>query len=347
VTLHARAVLKTPSHRLEPARRIAERLKAAMSIAVTTHVGGDGDGWGSACALAHHFRPLGMEVYLLAASPLPERFRFLLPTGVEPLSPDTGGKTALAEADVQVVVDASEFGRLGDFAEFYRPNRTIVIDHHAVASREIAASLTLIDPSAAATVELVYDVLVQTGDPIGADTAKALYVGLVTDTGSFRYSNSTPHSHRLAAALIEAGADPGALYRLLFANLTPADLGTLQAVLAGLHHDEELGITWVTLGVEVVRRFGGLDEYEGMIDHLRNCQGTEVAILLRQLESGDVKISLRSTGAANVASLARSFGGGGHEKAAGATVAGELAEVTARVLEACRSLLAGPPGSRS
>lgn len=297
--------------------------------------------------MAHHFGPLGTEVYLLAASPLPRRFRFLLPSGVEPLSPDSQGKRALAEANVQVVVDASELGRLGDFGEFYRPNRTIVIDHHAVASKEIAAALTLIDPSAAATAELVYDVLVQTGVPLGADTAKALYVGLVTDTGSFRYSNSTAHAHRLAAALIEAGAEPAGLYGPLFGNLSPAELGTLQAVLGSLQRDEELGITWAALGVEVGRRFGVLDEYEGILDHLRNLRGTEVAILLRQLESGDVKVSLRSTGTANVASLACSLGGGGHEKAAGVTVAGDLAEVTARILEACRSLLAGPPNSRS
>lgn len=340
-------MLETPSHRRDRARRIAERLQAATSIAVATHVGGDGDGWGSACALAHHFSALSAEVYLLAASPLPKRFRFLLPTGVQPLSPETGGKTALAEADVQVVVDVSELRRLGDFAELYRAERTIVIDHHAVAVNEIAATLTLIDPSAAATAELVYDVVMQTGVPLGADVARALYVGLVTDTGSFRYSNSTPHAHRLAAALIEAGADPEALHAPLFASLTAAELGTLQATLAGLQRDEDLGITWSSLSVEVARRFGALDEYEGIIDYLRNLKGTEVAILLRELESGDVKVSFRSSGTANVARLAQRFGGGGHEKAAGATVAGDLAEATARVLGACRSLLAGPPRSRS
>jgi phosphoesterase RecJ-like protein len=333
--------VETPAHRLEPARRIARRLEGAGSIAVATHVNGDGDGWGSACALAHHFGGRGADVRLLAASPFPQRFRFLLPEGTPLLGPDHAGFRALRSADVHVVVDASEPGRLGDFAPHYRPDRTVVVDHHAVVRSEIDAALSLIDPDAAATAELVYDILVQTGDAIAPATATALYVGLVTDTGSFRYSNTTPRTHRLAAALLEAGVDPGALYRPLHATLTPGELATLRAALANLRRDPERGITWAALGVEVVREHGALEESEGVLEHLRNLEGTEVAILFRELEDGTVKVSFRSTGGADVAALARSFGGGGHEKAAGATVAGRLDEVVARVLEACRAALTG------
>lgn len=318
---------------------MAERLSTAASIAVSSHVGGDGDGWGCACAIAHHFSALGIDVRLLAATPMPERFRFLLPAGLEPREPDESGLEALRSAEAQVVVDASEPGRLGDFAALYEPRRTIVIDHHAVVSSPIEAALELIDPAAAAAAELVYDVLAQSGDRLGPATATALYVGLVTDTGSFRYSNSTPHAHRLAATLIEAGADPELLYRSLFANLTTVELGTLQAALAALQRDEELGISWSALDASVAGEFGALDEYEEVIDHLRNLKGTEVAILLRAMNGGTVKVSFRSTGAADVAALARSFGGGGHAKAAGATLEGDLADVTGRVLEACRAAL--------
>ncbi len=276
---------------------------------------------------------------MLAASPLPDRFRFLLPAGAQTLAPDAAGIQALQSADAQIVVDASEPGRLGEYAPHYRPERTVVIDHHAVVSQEIEAALLLIDPSAAATAELVYDVLAQTDAPIQPPVARALYVGLVTDTGSFRYSNATPHTHRLAAELIEAGADPEALYRPLFANLTRAELGTLRALLDGLQHDKGLGLSWAVLDLDVARRFGALDEYEGVIDHLRNLEGTEIAVLLRELEGGEVKISWRSTGGADVAKLARALGGGGHEKAAGATVRGDLSAVTARVIEACQGVL--------
>ncbi len=336
----------TPSHRRELARQIAESLERAASIAVATHVGGDGDGWGSAIALAHHFAPRGTRVRLLAASPLPERFRFLLPPDTEPLGPDELGLEALRSAEVQVVVDASEPGRLGDFAPHYRPERTVVIDHHAVVTRRIAAALALIDPDAAATAELVYDVLQATDAPLSAEAARALYVGLVTDTGSFRYSNSTPRAHRVAAALIEAGADPEGLYRPLFANLTPGELATMRAALDSLARDEELGLTWAVLNAEVARRHGALEEYEGILEQLRNLAGTEVAVLVRELEGGEAKLSLRSTGSADVAAVARAFGGGGHQKAAGATVSGDLEGVTARVLEACRALLESPPERR-
>ncbi len=334
-------MFKTPPHRLEVARSIADRLKGAASIAVSTHINGDGDGWGCACALAHHFGG-GCDVRLLAATPFPERYRFLLPEGVEPLAPDGSGVEALRSATVQLVLDASEPSRLGRFAPHYVRERTIVIDHHSSAVGAIEASLSLIDPVAAATAELLCDVLGQTGDPVGTLTARALYVGLVTDTGSFRYSNSTPQAHRTAAALIEIGADPEALYRPLFANLRPAELGTLQAALEGMQHDEEYGITWAVLSLDVSRRLGGLEEYEGVLDHLRNLVGTEVAVLFRELEGGEVKVSLRSTGRADVATVARSFGGGGHKKAAGAVVSASVGEATAAVLAACRLALGEP-----
>jgi len=330
-------VFKTPPHRLDIARSVAERLKGAPAIAVATHVNGDGDGWGSACALAHHYGIRGSEVRLLAATPFPERYRFLLPEGVEPLAPDAAGVEALRSAAVQVVLDASEPSRLGAFADHFVRERTIVIDHHAVAVGEIEASLSLIDAGAAATAELLYDVLCQTGEPVGAPAAQALYVGLVTDTGSFRYSNATPQAHRTAAALIEAGADPESLYRPLFASLRPAELGTLRAALERMQHDEAHKLTWAVLDLDVSRRLGALEEYEGVLEHLRNRVGTEVAILVRELEAGRVKVSLRSSGPANVATVARSFGGGGHERAAGLVVSGNVDEVTDLILEACRS----------
>jgi len=277
----------------------------------------------------------------MAASPFPDRYRFLLPEGSRLWEPDEAGLEAFRLADVQLVVDASEPGRLGEFAPALSRDRTVVIDHHAVASEPIEAAVALIDPAAAATAELVFDVLVLNGRGIDARTASALYVGLVTDTGSFRYSNTTPHAHRLAAALIEAGADPEALYRPLFATLSPAELSTLQAALSSVWQDAEVGLTWAAVDAETSRRLGALDEYEGVIEHLRNLSGTEIAVLFRELPDGGVKVSFRSTGSANVAALARSFGGGGHEKAAGATLTGALADTVERVLAAARETLGG------
>ncbi len=331
-------MIQTPSHRLDSARRIAHRLEDADSIAIATHLGGDGDGWGSACAIAHHFSD--KDVRLLAGTPFADSFRFLLPEGVEPLPPDEIGFEALRRADVQLAVDTSERSRLGDFAALYELERTVVIDHHAVSNNEIAAAVTLVDSKAAATAELVYDVLVCSGRPIAPETARALYVGLVTDTGSFRYSNTSPRVHRLAAVLIESGVDPEALYGPLFATATTDELGVLSAALDGMRRDEKLGLTWAVLDRGIHLRFGPLDEYEGIIEHLRNLAGTEIAVLFREVDDGKVKVSLRSTGPADIASVARTFGGGGHVKAAGATISGDLAAVTERVLNECRSQLA-------
>lgn len=329
-------MIEVPAHRIGPARRIAERLKAGRSIAVATHVRGDGDGWGAASAIACHYGPSGADVRLLAATRFPERFRFLLPEGVEPLTPGDRGREALASADVQIMVDVSEPGRLGDFEQSFEPARTIVIDHHPRPSGRLGWAEALIDPGAAATVELVYDILAAGGESLEPGTARALYVGLVTDTGSFRYSNVSARTHRLAADLVAAGVDPGHIYNLLYGTLTGDELATLRAALDGLTHDPDLPLTWITLGSEVTDRFGELDDYERILEYARSHVGTEIALLFRELEDGSVKVSLRSNGPANVAEIAREFGGGGHDKAAGAVVAGELEEVERRVLERCR-----------
>lgn len=341
------AVIETPARRVELAAAIARKLEEVRSIAVATHVGGDGDGWGSACAIAHHFGPRGTRVALLAASAFPNRFRFLLPNGLEPLNPDEDGFQALRSAEVQLVVDVAEQGRLGGFIQYYDPRRTLVIDHHSVSSSPLAAALSLIDPRAASTTELVFDVFAQGALPLSETTARALYVGLVTDTGSFRYSNTTPYAHRVAAALIEAGADPEALFRPLFASQTLSEIETIRAALAALQVDPELGLTWAVLERTTLRRLGALEEYEGVIDHLRNLEGTEIALLFRELEGGTVKVSLRSSGAVNVAAIAHAIGGGGHEKAAGATISAPLNDVIYRVLAACRAVLRDLKASRA
>jgi phosphoesterase RecJ-like protein len=332
-------VIEVPPHRRETARSIAERLDAARSIAVATHVRGDGDGWGSAAAIAHHYAPQGTDVRLLAATPFPDRFRFLLPAGLQPLGPGARGRKALSSADAQVLVDVSEPTRLGDFEDGLAPGRTIVIDHHPRPSVRLQWAAALIDPDAAATVELIYDVLVTGGRPITTPTALALYVGLVTDTGSFRYSNVGARTHRLAAELIAAGIDAQDVYNRLHGTVSDAELATLKAALDGLQRDPDLPITWLSLDYDLARRHGELDEYERVLEHARNLEGTEVALMFRELADGSVKVSLRSNGPANVASVARSFGGGGHEKAAGAVVEGELDDVEARILDACRAEL--------
>lgn len=337
-------MIEIPPHRREDAREIVGRLERARSLAITTHVRGDGDGWGSATAIAHHYRPQGLDVRLAAPTPYPDRFRFLLPVGVRPMAPDASGREAFASAGVQILVDVSEPDRLGEFAADLDPARAVVIDHHPRPSGRLARCVSLIDPEAAATVELVHDILQTSGRPLARETALALYVGLVTDTGSFRYSNVRARTHRLAAELIEVGVDPGEVYNELFGTLTAAELGTLRAALDALGTDHESGLSWIALGAEVRERQGDLDDYEWILAHARNVEGTEVAVLFRELGDGSIKVSLRSNGPARVAEVARELGGGGHEKAAGAVVEGGLEEVMERVLESCRRLIESTPG---
>ncbi len=193
------------------------------------------------------------------------------------------------------------------------------------------------DPTACATGELVFDMLTLDGDPLDEREATALYVAIVTDTGSFRFSNTTARTHEIAARLIEAGADPGALYRDLFAQYSQPRLRLLQRSLETLEVDGELPIAWTVLDVAALRDSGAKGEdTDGLVEFPRRLKGVEVAIAFRELSADRTKVSLRSTGDVDVARIAQSLGGGGHEKAAGVVVAEPLRAAIETVLREVR-----------
>jgi phosphoesterase RecJ-like protein len=323
------------------ARAVAEALAAARRVTVSTHVNADGDGAGCQAALAHALRRRGAHVALVNPTPYPESFAFLVPEGVPCRGPGPEAARALAEADLQIVVDTSEPARLGPLAPGFDPERTLLIDHHPVGQRRLEARHRYVEPAACATGELVYDVLCAGGVPLDREIATALYVAVATDTGSFRYSNTTPRAHRLAAAFLECGVEPEAIHRRLYATVQPNQLEILRAALESLQRDPEMPVTWLRLPHARIGRYGELDDWEPIIDPARNLAGTEVAVFLRELGDGTVKVSLRSNGRTDVAGVAHALGGGGHDKAAGAVVEGSLDEVAARIRALLRPLFPG------
>jgi phosphoesterase RecJ-like protein len=202
------------------------------------------------------------------------------------------------------------------------------IDHHQ--DNPGYADLNLLDPFAPSTTAMLYEVFKAGGFPLETGTATALYVGLVTDTGRFQYSNTNPHAHRLAAELQEAGVDVNAVYREVYERTPLPKLMLLQRALC--HLEIRLGgalvLSW--LGPEDYLYAGANEGHaEGIIDTLRRIQGARVAVLIKERSSTepmDCKVSLRSTdGSVNVAEVAKKQGGGGHIRAAGFTCAGSVA----------------------
>ena len=329
---------QTPSHRREPARRMAARLAGARSVALTTHVNPDADGVGSGIALLAWLRDRGAEGWLVSPTPFPERYRFLVPEPGWLLPANSAdAQEACAGAELIVVVDAADASRLGRVKPMVDGRPTVVIDHHVTPDRPIAGE-RLVDTGASATAELVYDVLLAGGARWTPAIDRAVYAALVDDTGSFAYSNVNPECHLIAAELVGRGVDAGAMRRRLYGSMELRRLRLLRRCLDELRAED--GLSWITVPHRAYRELGATsDDVEGLVDYPRNLRGVEVAMLFRTTDDGATKVSLRSTGSFDVDGVARAFGGGGHAKAAGALVRRPLEEVRAEVVAAARALV--------
>jgi phosphoesterase RecJ-like protein len=210
------------------------------------------------------------------------------------------------------------------------------IDHHADNRRY--GDVNWIEPAAAATGEMVFDLLEAAGFPVTAPIAVNLYTAIVTDTGSFRYSNTTPRTFRIAARLLEGGADPAAVAIALYETRHLAGLHLLGRILQQVETNADGTAAWVVIDRSQTQS-PDLLEAEDFITYPRSLRTAKVAVLFREL-AREVKVSLRAKGEVNVARIAAAFGGGGHANAAGAVVKGDLPAVKAAVLGAVREALA-------
>ncbi len=324
--------------RARAAEEIAAALGPGRSVALTTHVNADGDGLGSEVALWHLLTARGMAVAIANPTPIPGRFAFLVPDGA-----DRSARAAatIEAADVAIVLDISDLSRLGDLAPAVRKTRgaTVCIDHH-VSPGSLPSGPRLVAPEAAATAELVFDLARALGWEVTPEAARAMYVGILTDTGGFRFANTTPRVLHVAAALLETGLDPESIYEQVYSSAPEGRIRLTAEVLGTLVVEPDVGLAWVTVPPDALARHGATaDDLDGIVEFPRSVAGVRLALLFRQLANGRIKISFRSLGSVDAAELALQFGGGGHRKAAGAAVAGSLGEVQGRVLHAAREYL--------
>jgi phosphoesterase RecJ-like protein len=319
--------------------QIARELVAGRRVALSTHMNADGDGCGSETALARLLAQRGLTAHIVNPTPWPSLFDFLL--GDDVVDRTEKGTAALAGIDLLIVLDISDVKRLGNLTDSVRRLTVpkLVIDHH-VASDDPAGDIVLADSSACATGELVYDLACELDLQITPAIARSLYAAILTDTGAFRYSNTTPRAHAIAAELLSRGVDPEEMYQRVYASAPAGRVRLLAEVLSTLGVDEGCGVAWLTMGAGALEKYGVRSEdLDGVVEHARSIAGTRMAIFFRDLGYGKVKISFRSTGDVDVNRFARRFGGGGHVKASGALVSGTLEEVRERVVSEARDFL--------
>ncbi len=332
--------IEVPVERVSAAQEMARLFSPNTRVVLTTHVNSDGDGLGSEVGLWHLLHRRGCIVSITNPTPIPDRLKFLVPEGADATA---NAAKEIAKADAIVVLDISDLGRLGDLGAAVRESGVPVacIDHH-VSPGSLPDGPRLVAPEATATAELVHDLAVALGWEIPTDAARALYVGLLTDTGGFRFSNTTPRCLRVAGSLLERGLDPESIYEQVYASAPEGRVRLLGEVLTTLVVEPEIGLAWVTVPPGAIEKHGATaDDLDGIVEHPRSIAGVQMALLFRPIAGGKVKVSFRSMGSVNVAELAHQFGGGGHAKASGASVEGPLADAQAKVLEAARRHLNG------
>jgi bifunctional oligoribonuclease and PAP phosphatase NrnA len=310
----------------EPAGLIAA-LKECKTVLISVHKNPDGDALGSQLGLMLGLEKMGKIVFAHNLDPVPEIYRFLPGTDRIMTGPIVKGTY-----DAFLVLDADP-PRTGLFNGSW-PARTLInIDHHVTNPREW--QLTWLDPDATATGEMIYRLLTGLKVPIDKDMAICLYTAIFTDTGSFRYSSTTPESMRIAATLIEIGAEPWMVTENVYESYAFKRINLLGKVLAGIERSQDGKIAWVLVTEDLYRQTGtSAEDTDNFVNFVRSIKGVEVAILFRQTGAAQYKISLRAKGRVDLSGLATSLGGGGHKNAAGGVLEGSFTAIRDKVLNA-------------
>lgn len=313
--------------------RILDVLEEQREFLIISHVNPDGDAIGSALGLGLGLRRLGKKVTLVRQAELPRTFSFL--PGFDLFVPvgDVDG-----EFDAAVFLDCADRERAGDAAALAaRARTTINIDHHA--TNPGYGDLNWVDVDAAATGELVYQVLSALSVNLTEEVAVAIYTAIATDTGFFRFSNTSPDSLLVSAHCVAAGAQPDAIAEAIHGSRSEASLRLQAAALDTLQVAGDGLVAAMTVTREMREATGAVDDdTEGLISLPRSLAGVRVALLFRETDRpGEVRVSFRARGAIDVSAIAGRFGGGGHERAAGLTFKGTLAEAHEQVIAAAVS----------
>ena len=335
-------LISVPAARRTAIEKLVPELIPGRRVAISTHLNADGDGCGSESALARLLSARGLVPRIVNPTPWPEMFDFLLGDDVDDRT--ARGSKALRDIDLLVVLDISDVKRLGNLTDSVRALTVpkLVIDHHE-PSDDPAGTLTVTDTAACATAELVYDVATVLGWEITPAVARSLYTGMLTDTGGFRFSNTSPRCLSVAGQLLAHGVGPEEMYTRIYASAPAGRVRLMSEVLGTLQVDESVGLSWLTMSAGALERHGvKAEDLDGIVEHARSIAGTRMALFFRDLGHGKVKVSFRSVGGTDVNAFARRFGGGGHAKASGAMLPGTLDQVRDLVVDAAREMLGRP-----
>lgn len=320
------------SHENTPEEMI-EVIRKAPKVALFSHVSPDGDCIGTMLAIGLALEKMGKEVSLYNPNPVPNYLAFL--PGSSRISQDLPSP----HAKVLLFVDCTDLGRVNMSRSDIPGDSTVLnLDHHI--SNLFFGDFNWVEVHASSVGELAVTFINMLGVELDVDMATNLYTAIVTDSGCFEYSNTTAQTHRLTADLLDTGVDFSRIHHNIFNQKPLAQIKLLQCALNGLeiHEDGQLAI--MTLSAEDFQKSGADQELsEGLVNHVRSIAGVEVAVLLKELSTHEIKGGLRSNLWLNVNEIAALFGGGGHQRAAGCTLRVPMAEAKQSITTAIKEAL--------
>ena len=316
-------------------RTVKQAIKKFNKFLITSHINPEGDAIGSQIAMACLLRKLGKESVMLDDSPAPNVLRFM--KGSEDIS-----KEMPRDFNFQAVIilDSPDLARIGRVNDYIKKDSVIInIDHHI--SNVNFGKFNWVEPDFSSVGEMVYDLFKAFKIKVDLDEAIALYTAIMTDTGSFRYSNTVSKTHRIAAELVDIGVKPYEIHTKIYETSSIQDTNLLGEALQTMKLTEDGKIAWLWVTKEMLKKTkASLEGTEGIINFARSIDGVEIAILFRETGTEEkVKVSFRSKGKVDVNKLAGSFGGGGHPTASGCTVLGKIEEVEKKILEKAKEMV--------
>lgn len=320
----------------EALAKAAAFLQTGDDFLVVSHLSPDGDAISSTAAIGFILQSLGKKYTLINEGKTPDKYASLL--AGQPIADYSSAPPSRTFSFV-VAVDCADEARIGAVRGLFAAGAQLLnIDHHQ--TNDSYGTYQAIRTSAAATVEIIHDLAETMGIPWSKELATCVYAGLLTDTGGFRYSNTTPSVMAVAEKMLRYGADGAGLAERLLETMSYPQVLLMKEALSTLSFTPDRRIGWVIVRRETLQTVGAAEEdTEGLVNIPRNVEGVEVGLLFKEKDGGDVKVSLRSAGRVDVSALAKSLGGGGHVRAAGCTISGSLDEAVKRVLEAVNEKL--------
>ncbi len=324
---------------------LEKQVMKSERILLTTHVNPDGDGLGSELAFHHYLKNLGKDCRIINVSPLPKQYEFLdTHSAVEKWSQEHSDW--IASADITLIFDIGEAQRMGRIGRLIMENtRTICIDHHPMRNNPYHHTIIRLDAPSTGSIVWDYFRHIFPGEKLPLPIAYPLYAALITDTGSFRYNNTTTEAHQMAVHLLESGVQPYKVHKQIYESRPLAQVKLLGEVINHLQFSDDGRFVWFVITNDIMKKCGATQsDIDGFTDFARSIDGVEISCMLLKMKGDRVRINFRSKGKYTVNDVAANFNGGGHQFAAGAVMENTtLKEAEEKIVKLVQTKLAEGP----